>query len=506
MFVTTYERHEWDSVAKEYVVKERRGYEYNGPIVLMKKKGGIFRKILGAVAAIAVTAFAPQLGLSAWQAGALGGALGGGISGGWKGALTGGILGAAGGYAFGSEANGGLGWGDKISNAWSGGTESPINGLESNVASGGQSVAGSSGSTAPIEGSSATLSGTGDAINPSGVTYDIGGQSVPGSALNGQNPLLARAGLDASGPMSFSPEVATNLSSYGTSFAPLPATSPSSLEASGSESEGAPKAGLNPQGYTNEISNNALPGESGYGWKYYDNGTAISPNGQYFHEGNAITGAGGSGTPGNDWFGDFNWKNAAGRAGMQLLGAGLSKATEPSYMKDYADKMGDVSDFNMAMANKKAAIGDTLAGNAAGMNPDYYAEQQRRARQNFDNAAWLDSASRMRAMGKDENYINNEQRRFQLGTSQNQGTAYDSGYTSGVQNQNATYTAAGGMYGQVSDPTAGMYSAYAQQNQNRAANIGRGLDDIYGAGTGSNKTGTATTRNKEYDMYGNVIG
>jgi hypothetical protein len=37
-----------------------------------------------------------------------------------------------------------------------------------------------------------------------------------------------------------------------------------------------------------EIVNNALPGQNGYGWKYYDNGTAISPDGKYYYQGNLV--------------------------------------------------------------------------------------------------------------------------------------------------------------------------------------------------------------------------
>lgn len=36
------------------------------------------------------------------------------------------------------------------------------------------------------------------------------------------------------------------------------------------------------------VENNALPGEEGYGWSYYDNGTAISPDGEYYFNGELI--------------------------------------------------------------------------------------------------------------------------------------------------------------------------------------------------------------------------
>ena len=40
--------------------------------------------------------------------------------------------------------------------------------------------------------------------------------------------------------------------------------------------------------WTGEITNNALPGQAGWGWSYYDGGIAIAPNGDYYQNGNLI--------------------------------------------------------------------------------------------------------------------------------------------------------------------------------------------------------------------------
>lgn len=52
---------------------------------------------------------------------------------------------------------------------------------------------------------------------------------------------------------------------------------------------GAPYVGSNQGasggGFVREIINDDLPGQPGYGWSYYENGTAISPNGTYYHQG-----------------------------------------------------------------------------------------------------------------------------------------------------------------------------------------------------------------------------
>lgn len=46
-----------------------------------------------------------------------------------------------------------------------------------------------------------------------------------------------------------------------------------------------------------EINNPALPGEPGYGWRYFDDGTVIDPAGRYYKNGQLVytpgqTGAG----------------------------------------------------------------------------------------------------------------------------------------------------------------------------------------------------------------------
>lgn len=41
--------------------------------------------------------------------------------------------------------------------------------------------------------------------------------------------------------------------------------------------------------WTSEIENKALPGQVGYGWRYFSDGTAISPDGTYYLKGRQIT-------------------------------------------------------------------------------------------------------------------------------------------------------------------------------------------------------------------------
>lgn len=37
-----------------------------------------------------------------------------------------------------------------------------------------------------------------------------------------------------------------------------------------------------------EINNTALPGQEGWGWQYYSDGTAISPTGVYYYNGQRV--------------------------------------------------------------------------------------------------------------------------------------------------------------------------------------------------------------------------
>jgi len=44
-----------------------------------------------------------------------------------------------------------------------------------------------------------------------------------------------------------------------------------------------------------EIFNTALPGQPGWGWKYYTDGTSIDPLGNYYQAGNLVYSAGAGG-------------------------------------------------------------------------------------------------------------------------------------------------------------------------------------------------------------------
>lgn len=44
-----------------------------------------------------------------------------------------------------------------------------------------------------------------------------------------------------------------------------------------------------PSGYVNALTNySKTPGQAGYGWQYFDNGTSISPQGEYYFGGDKV--------------------------------------------------------------------------------------------------------------------------------------------------------------------------------------------------------------------------
>lgn len=64
-----------------------------------------------------------------------------------------------------------------------------------------------------------------------------------------------------------------------------------------------------------EIENTALPGDEAYGWKYYSDGTAISPGGEYYYQGEEV------------------WSPSGGGV-LDKLGAGVSSALKAAFTDD----------------------------------------------------------------------------------------------------------------------------------------------------------------------------
>jgi len=70
-----------------------------------------------------------------------------------------------------------------------------------------------------------------------------------------------------------------------------------------------------------EIANPALPGQEGYGWKYYSDGTVVSPSGAYYYDGEKVWSPDGSGVTGF-------LKNIGGSAANALMSAFRKPASQ----------------------------------------------------------------------------------------------------------------------------------------------------------------------------------
>ena len=281
------------------------------------------------------------------------------------------------------------------------------------------------------------------------------------------------------------------------------------------------QAGLDTAG-AQAVANTATGAQPGAGWQYFNDGTAIAPNGAYYSQGAQVTGAAGAdGTVGALSLGDkatnvgYAAKNAMATSGLNtgndsLLGAGLkvgaqylgSQAEAPgakaqeSYLNDVRMMEQQSQQFNMNMANKKAGIGDKLQASADNIDPQYYAQQGQTNQKNRNANQWADTEQRMRASGASQDAIDAERHRSGVMGSQAEGTAYDSGMQSGRSQQNSTYGTAGSMYGGVSQPTAGLATAYSQNNANNAQAqqaAGNAIEQAFGVVNNSTKKPAAAT-------------
>lgn len=163
----------------------------------------------------------------------------------------------------------------------------------------------------------------------------------------------------------------------------------------------------------------------------------------------------------------INWGDATLKLGAQALGS-LASANGSAGMKSYLDDVKDLEsraqNFNMNAATQKNGLAGQLAADGLAINPANYAQNQLNATKNRDASAWAEQEARMRANGFDENAITAERNRAGLVSSQNQGTAYDSGMQTGTSTRNSTVGTAGSLYTQVNQPSAGLASSYAAAN------------------------------------------
>ncbi len=464
----------------------------DGRTILCKGGGkggkGIVGKVLGVVAAV-VTGFAAAplmanlfLGstvMASAATGALAGAAGGlAGTGTLRGTITGGLLGGVGGGVMGAVTGGSAG------------------ALES----AGQSVLEGSQFSAPYA----------NAVDYSGATMaEFGGGAAggfegaaTGAATGGFDS--AAAGLNAETGM---PNYATDSSYFaggsgasaglnagaqtleGSQFsAPYQNTPDYSAAAPAQSTTDYTAPGASSQTTTTSLDQSATP--TGTGAAAPQQTANNAPSGG---DTKVSAPGGGHGSNEDPWYKKMDWAGAGLKVGANVLGAQAqapgAEATQ-SYLNDVKATEKTAQNYNVASADKKAAIGDKLAVDAGAMDPNYYASQQQNSAKNRGNAQWLEQEQRMRAQGMDPQAIAAERTRFNVGNSQNEGTAYDSGYQTGVGSKNATYGAAGSMYGQIGQPSAGLASAYLQNNAAKSKAqeaAGNAIEQATGVLTGTTK-------------------
>ena len=458
----------WDEKLERYVTVSEESIEYEGEVAECKGGGGGGKGAIGMIVAVVATVytagaasgllFAEGTAANAIASGAIGGAVGGGagaaVSGGdiGKGILMGGVMGGVGGGIMnGLGATSTVGPTGMVDGQLSTGT---INLADSSVRASGMPNGTSSWGASPDAGLSSSTTGANSFDTALNNMSANGTDSMTSSF--GQTPNAGRLNN------LFSPDMANN-----TSFQ---TGNPGVLGAATSTTLGLDTSAAGPQ-----MQAPVSAGQRGLGAIDKTFGTSLADSG-----GAAASPGGASGAAKTDWTG------AGLKLGAQAIGQ-MAQAPGSADMKSYLEQQqrmeADTQAYNKAMADKKAGVGDTLATNAAAMNPDYYATQQQNAAKNRDSAAWDEQEKRMRAQGMDPAAIAAERARSGVTSSQNQATSYDAGYQTGVGNQNATYNAAAADYTQVGQPTAGMASAYQANNaaDNKAKTAaGNSIEQAFG--------------------------
>jgi len=138
-------------------------------------------------------------------------------------------------------------------------------------------------------------------------------------------------------------------------------------------------------------------------------------------------------------------------------------------IKQYEAELANIRDKDSVAYKEKFAIYQDLLQQAKNFSPESYAQDQANAA-NINTAKRTDQMQRDVALGAPgyatSPYASSEARRYALGATQNTGTAYNQGYTSGLNYKNQL--------------TQGAYNALPSGSSNYLSNMS-GLTNLYGA-------------------------
>ena len=171
-------------------------------------------------------------------------------------------------------------------------------------------------------------------------------------------------------------------------------------------------------------------------------------------------------------------------AGSVFAGDGLSEQ-EKKLLEAQTTELRELQQTNKALFDQKLQAAQNLIGESKYFDPEYFGLQRARKAQ-------LAGAKAKRAglRGLEGSRRASEERRFDLATSRDTGTAFDQGYGTGVagrlQTQQAGLSAMPGMqtgYGSDYKNIYDQYTAADRRSKERAEGIG----DLFGSITGTSK-------------------
>jgi len=181
---------------------------------------------------------------------------------------------------------------------------------------------------------------------------------------------------------------------------------------------------------------------------------------------------------------DMTLRAAGSLAGSAIAGDGISEQ-EKKLLEAQTNELRELQQTNKALFDQKLQAAQNLIGESKYFDPEYFGLQRARKAQ-------LAGAKAKRAglRGLEGSRRAAEERRFDLATSRDTGTAFDQGYGTGVagrlQTQQAGLSAMPGMqtgYGSDYKNIYDQYTAADRRSKERAEGIG----DLFGSITGTSK-------------------
>lgn len=160
---------------------------------------------------------------------------------------------------------------------------------------------------------------------------------------------------------------------------------------------------------------------------------------------------------------DMTLRAAGQLAGSALAGEGLSEE-EKVLLNSQTEELRNLQQTNKALFNQQLQQAQQLAGDVKYFDPEYFGLQAAR-RQQIAGVR----ATREATQGRTGEERANIERRGQLATGLNTGTAFDTGYQQGITGRQSATTAAMGAFGGLKPPTTDYNTMLNAEEKRRAA-------------------------------------